>query len=271
MKTIYHWCVALLIIGGLLALVLARFNYMNKDGSDLFVKMESEIFRDVPFIILHDIKNNKEVKIDNKEDLRLLFLSLNWSGKDHVDSPAPKAVDENIVYWIRYPYKCDACGNKNPSCRSCEGGEYGFTFLIHNDGKHVIWIQSFVRGGQGIMTLKPGYCNAVALLCRKYGLGDGARSNMPYLSTGHKIAYNYDGYDELAITVKPEHLIDKLLCGMIETGIIIQTISTLKDGITPTAAERAAAERIRAAFPNDELCLVPKRNSSGAAGSGLVK
>lgn len=38
----------------------------------------------------------------------------------------------------------------------------------------------------------------------------------------------------------------------------IQTIDTLADGITPTLAEAAAAARIRAAFPNDELRLIPK-------------
>lgn len=38
----------------------------------------------------------------------------------------------------------------------------------------------------------------------------------------------------------------------------IQTIDTLADGVTPTAREAAAAERIRKAFPNDELILVPK-------------
>ena len=38
----------------------------------------------------------------------------------------------------------------------------------------------------------------------------------------------------------------------------IQTISTLSDGITPTASEAAAAARIQTAFPNDQLLLVPK-------------
>jgi len=38
----------------------------------------------------------------------------------------------------------------------------------------------------------------------------------------------------------------------------IQTVTTLADGVTPTAAEQAAADRIRAAFPNDELILIPK-------------
>jgi filamentous hemagglutinin len=42
------------------------------------------------------------------------------------------------------------------------------------------------------------------------------------------------------------------------TTIRIQTIDTLADGITPTAAEAAAATRIRSAFPNDQLLLVPK-------------
>jgi hypothetical protein len=38
----------------------------------------------------------------------------------------------------------------------------------------------------------------------------------------------------------------------------IQTIDTLPDGITPTAREAAAAARIRAVFPRDELRLIPK-------------
>ena len=40
--------------------------------------------------------------------------------------------------------------------------------------------------------------------------------------------------------------------------IRIQTVSTLADGFTLTPAEEAAAARIRAAFPNDELRLIPK-------------
>lgn len=40
--------------------------------------------------------------------------------------------------------------------------------------------------------------------------------------------------------------------------IRIQTVDTLADGVTPTLSEAAAAERIRAAFPGDELILVPK-------------
>jgi RHS repeat-associated protein len=40
--------------------------------------------------------------------------------------------------------------------------------------------------------------------------------------------------------------------------IRIQTINTLADGVTPTPSETAAAARIRAAFPNDELRLIPK-------------
>ncbi|MGD9791107.1 MAG: RHS repeat-associated core domain-containing protein [Phycisphaerales bacterium] len=43
------------------------------------------------------------------------------------------------------------------------------------------------------------------------------------------------------------------------TTIRIQTIDTLADGITPTAREAAAAERIRRAFPNDQLRLIPKQ------------
>lgn len=40
--------------------------------------------------------------------------------------------------------------------------------------------------------------------------------------------------------------------------IRIQTVDTLADGVTPTAREAAAAARISAAFPNDQLILVPK-------------
>ena len=40
--------------------------------------------------------------------------------------------------------------------------------------------------------------------------------------------------------------------------IRIQSIDTLADGITPTADEAAAAGRIRGAFPDDELRLIPK-------------
>ena len=42
------------------------------------------------------------------------------------------------------------------------------------------------------------------------------------------------------------------------TTIRIQTISTLSDGVTPKPAEAAAAARIRAAFSNDNLLLIPK-------------
>ena len=42
------------------------------------------------------------------------------------------------------------------------------------------------------------------------------------------------------------------------TTIRVQTITTLADGITPTESEAAAAARIRAAFPNDRLWLIPK-------------
>jgi hypothetical protein len=47
-----------------------------------------------------------------------------------------------------------------------------------------------------------------------------------------------------------------------ETGatIRVQTIDTLADG-SPTQREAAAATRIRAAFPNDTLTLVPKRSA----------
>jgi RHS repeat-associated protein len=42
--------------------------------------------------------------------------------------------------------------------------------------------------------------------------------------------------------------------------IRIQTIDTLSDGVTPTLRESAAAARIRTAFPNDTLILIPKPN-----------
>lgn len=42
------------------------------------------------------------------------------------------------------------------------------------------------------------------------------------------------------------------------SAVRVQTVDTLADGVTPTAAERAAAERIREKFPNDELILIPK-------------
>jgi hypothetical protein len=41
--------------------------------------------------------------------------------------------------------------------------------------------------------------------------------------------------------------------------IRIQTVTTLADGVTPIASEAGAAARIRAAFPNDLLLIVPKR------------
>jgi filamentous hemagglutinin len=40
--------------------------------------------------------------------------------------------------------------------------------------------------------------------------------------------------------------------------IRVQTVDTLADGVTPTPREAAAAARIRAQFPGDELRLVPK-------------
>lgn len=39
----------------------------------------------------------------------------------------------------------------------------------------------------------------------------------------------------------------------------VQTVTTYADGITPIRSETAAADRIRAAFPNDQLILVSKR------------
>jgi hypothetical protein len=41
----------------------------------------------------------------------------------------------------------------------------------------------------------------------------------------------------------------------------VQTIDTLADGVTPTKREKAAIYRIQKAFPNDELRIVPKRES----------
>jgi uncharacterized Zn-binding protein involved in type VI secretion len=38
----------------------------------------------------------------------------------------------------------------------------------------------------------------------------------------------------------------------------VQTVTTLADGVTPTPGELAAAGRIRSAFPNDQLILIPK-------------
>ncbi|WP_338298644.1 DUF637 domain-containing protein [Pandoraea sputorum] len=40
--------------------------------------------------------------------------------------------------------------------------------------------------------------------------------------------------------------------------IRVQTVSTKSDGVTPTTSEQAAAERIKAAYPNDTLVLIPK-------------
>lgn len=42
------------------------------------------------------------------------------------------------------------------------------------------------------------------------------------------------------------------------SAVRIQTIDTLADGITATPREAAAAARIRAARPNDQLILIPK-------------
>jgi filamentous hemagglutinin len=39
----------------------------------------------------------------------------------------------------------------------------------------------------------------------------------------------------------------------------VQTVDTLADGVTPTPREQEAAARIRQAYPNDELILIPKR------------
>ena len=42
------------------------------------------------------------------------------------------------------------------------------------------------------------------------------------------------------------------------SAVRIQTVDTLADGVTPTPRELAAAARIRAEFPTDELRLIPK-------------
>jgi hypothetical protein len=55
----------------------------------------------------------------------------------------------------------------------------------------------------------------------------------------------------------PDLKATRIVNGNLET-VRIQTIDTLADGITPTAAEAAAAARIRAAFPNQKLILIPK-------------
>jgi hypothetical protein len=41
----------------------------------------------------------------------------------------------------------------------------------------------------------------------------------------------------------------------------VQTIDTLADGKTPTPREQAATDRIRKAFPHDELRIIPKRKA----------
>jgi filamentous hemagglutinin len=38
----------------------------------------------------------------------------------------------------------------------------------------------------------------------------------------------------------------------------VQTVDMMADGVTPTLREQAAAARIRQAFPNDTLILIPK-------------
>jgi filamentous hemagglutinin len=42
----------------------------------------------------------------------------------------------------------------------------------------------------------------------------------------------------------------------------VQTVTTQGNGITPTASEQAAAQRIQSAYPNDALILIPKGSSS---------
>jgi len=56
-----------------------------------------------------------------------------------------------------------------------------------------------------------------------------------------------------AVDVKATRVVD----GQTQT-VRVQTVTTLADGETPTLVEQAAADRIRAAFPNDKLILVPK-------------
>jgi hypothetical protein len=41
--------------------------------------------------------------------------------------------------------------------------------------------------------------------------------------------------------------------------IRVQTVTTRADGVTPIPSEAAAAARIQAAYPNDQLIIVPKR------------
>jgi filamentous hemagglutinin len=38
----------------------------------------------------------------------------------------------------------------------------------------------------------------------------------------------------------------------------VQTVTTQGDGVTPTASEQAAAQRIQSAYPSDTLVLIPK-------------
>ncbi|WP_338642074.1 hemagglutinin repeat-containing protein [Burkholderia pyrrocinia] len=45
--------------------------------------------------------------------------------------------------------------------------------------------------------------------------------------------------------------------------IRVQTVTTQSDGVTPTASEQAAAQRIKFTYPNDVLVLIPKGASSG--------
>jgi hypothetical protein len=56
-----------------------------------------------------------------------------------------------------------------------------------------------------------------------------------------------------AVDVTAERMVD----GQLQR-VRVQTVTTLADGKTPTLIEEAAAARIRAAFPNDRLIVVPK-------------
>lgn len=44
-----------------------------------------------------------------------------------------------------------------------------------------------------------------------------------------------------------------------EQTVRVQTVTTLSDGVTLTQTEATAAARIRTAFPNDQLILIPKK------------
>jgi filamentous hemagglutinin len=51
----------------------------------------------------------------------------------------------------------------------------------------------------------------------------------------------------------------------------VQTVTTLRDGVTPTPSEAAAADRIQAAYPNDKVILIPKGASSSQINQAIQK